>query len=426
MTHDVTRSRRIFLAHASDDKEQVRRLCGDLKARGFEPWLDEEDLIAGLPWEPQIENAIHTAAIFVACLSSRSVAKVGFVQNEFRTALKVFGEHPPGSIYLIPARLDDCDVPDLQIPNQGLSLRKIHWVDLWKENGIEHLVRSLNQGLGNANTARLRDGGEASRVSTPAVGVVERHTAGERFRDCPDCPELVVVPAGSFMMGSPSGEQGRGNDEGPRHRVTIAEPIAVGVYEVTFAEWDACVAAGGCRYRPVDQGWGRGNRPVINVSWEDAQEYVQWLSRETGQDYRLLSEAAWEYAARAGTATPFHFGSTISTDQANYDGNYTYGSGRKGVYREQTTPVGSFPANKFGLHDVHGNVWEWVEDRWHDSYSGAPSDGSVWNAGNNSRRVFRGGSWDYVPDSLRAAFRYGNEPDLRYYGLGFRVARTLR
>ena len=249
---------------------------------------------------------------------------------------------------------------------------------------------------------------------------------GVTLRDCDECPELVVVPAGSFMMGSPASEEGRDDDEGPQHRVRIGQPFAVGVYEVTFAEWDACVRAGGCGgYRPGDRGWGRGIRPVINVSWEDAQGYVRWLSRRTGNDYRLLSEAEWEYVARAGTTTPFHFGSTISTSEANYDGDYTYGNGRTGQDRRKTVAVGSFPANAFGLHDVHGNVWEWVQDCWNDRYAGAPTDGSAWERGECSRRVVRGGSWSSNPSGLRSAYRLWSTTGGRNYSDGFRVARTL-
>ena len=250
--------------------------------------------------------------------------------------------------------------------------------------------------------------------------------SGRRFRDCDACPQMVVVPAGSFRMGSPSGEAGRDDDEGPVHRVTIAEPFAVGVYEVTFNEWAACVHGGGCGgYRPDDEGWGRGNRPVINVSWDDAQAYVRWLSRETGHSYRLLSESEWEYVARAGTTTPFHTGRTISPSQANYNGNFTYGNGRQGVFREQTLPVGSFEANGFGLHDVHGNVWEWVKDCWHVSYAGAPSAGEAWTTGDCGRRVLRGGSWISYPRYLRAALRFGNDSGNRFSNSGFRIARTL-
>ncbi len=262
-----------------------------------------------------------------------------------------------------------------------------------------------------------------------AVGVYPKagRQPGETFKDCPECPEMVVVPAGSFLMGSPSSEAERDKDEGPQHRVTIPSAFAVGKYEVTFDEWDACVAAGGCGgYQPKDQGWGRGRRPVIDVRWRDAKAYVDWLSKETGKEYRLLSEAEWEYAARAGTATPFSTGRTITTDQANFNGNYTYGGSSKGVYRKKTLPVGSFAANGFGLHDVHGNVWEWVEDCSRDSYAGALSDGRAWTTGGNClRRVLRGGSWNKKPRYLRSASRPWNWGDYRNNFNGFRVARTL-
>jgi formylglycine-generating enzyme required for sulfatase activity len=236
---------------------------------------------------------------------------------------------------------------------------------------------------------------------------------------------MVVIPAGSFMMGSPANEPEwqsygvpRGSYELPQHGVTLG-PFAIGKTEVTFAQWDACVAAGGCNaYKPSDQGWGRGSRPVVNVSWKDAQAYIDWLGRETGQPYRLPSEAEWEYAARAGTTTRYAFGDAITPKDANY-----------GLNVGKTTEVGTYPPNAFGLYDMHGNVWEWVEDVWHDSYSGAPTDGSAWTDGkgeNSSRnRVDRGGSWDDYQRSYRSAGRNWIEPDIRYVNLGFRVARTL-
>ena len=290
---------------------------------------------------------------------------------------------------------------------------------------IESLNRYLE--LAGRSGTHYREALELLHAATVAQTQAEaRKRPGARFRDCEGCPEVVVVPAGSYVMGSPSSEEGRWGNEGPQHRVTIREPFAVGVYEVTFEEWAACVSAGGCDgYVPDDQGWGRGRPPVINVSWEDAQRFVAWLRDETGEPYRLLSEAEWEYAARAGTTTPFHTGSTIATSQANYDGDYTYGDGRAGVYREQTVKVGSFAPNGFGLHDVHGNVWEWVEDCWNDSYRGAPSDGTAWRSGDCSRRVVRGGGWISGPGVLRSAFRSGLDSGFRLNESGFRVARTL-
>jgi formylglycine-generating enzyme required for sulfatase activity len=261
----------------------------------------------------------------------------------------------------------------------------------------------------------------------PAPGApAPQQRPGTTFKDCPECPEMVVVPAGSFTMGSPESEPQRSADEGPQRRVTIARPFAVGKFEVTFAEWDACVAAGGCNgHRPSDSNWGRGNRPVINVSWDDARAYVAWLSRKTGKTYRLLSEAEWEYAARAGTTTPFSTGQRITTEQANFDGNHTYNGSSKGQYRQRTLPVGSFAANAFGLHDMHGNVWEWTEDCWNANYSGAPTDGSARTSGECGRRVLRGGSWVDLPRFLRSADRYWITAENRIDVIGFRVARTL-
>ena len=249
---------------------------------------------------------------------------------------------------------------------------------------------------------------------------------GAHLRDCETCPQLVVVPAGSFMMGSPDSEWGRFINEGPQRQVTITEMFAVGVYEVTFGEWDACVSAGGCNgYLPDGEGWGRGGRPVINVSWDDARAYVQWLSERTGKPYRLLSESEWEYVARAGTMEPFHTGATISADQANYDSSYTYGSGQKGRYRGRTVQAGTFLPNGFGLHEVHGNVWEWTQDCWNEDYAGAPSDSRARETGECEQRVLRGGSWGDVPWLLRSADRGKSEPGIRGPRIGFRVARAI-
>jgi formylglycine-generating enzyme required for sulfatase activity len=256
---------------------------------------------------------------------------------------------------------------------------------------------------------------------------------GSVFRDCTECPEMVVVPAGEFMMGSPVNEDNRSTDEGPRHKVTIAVRFAVGKFEVTFAEWDACVAAGGCtgNQTPNDQGWGRGKRPAINVSWDDAAQYVAWLSSKTGNTtYRLLTEAEWEFGARAGTSTLaphtlFATGPTISADEANYNGDYLSGIGKKGVNRGKTIEVGSFSANAFGLHDMHGNVFEWVQDCYKDSYDGAQTDGSAVTSGDCGLRVLRGGSWIGSPRALRSAYRYKARTDFRRSDTGFRVARSL-
>lgn len=244
---------------------------------------------------------------------------------------------------------------------------------------------------------------------------------GHVFRDCGNCPEMVVVAAGSFMMGSPDAEQGRLASEGPLHRVTIPAPFAAGAHEVTFDEWDHCLAEGGCGgYRPDDDGSGRGRRPVAGVSWDDAQLYLSWLSARTDRRYRLPSEAEWEYAARAGTTTPYHTGESISTSQANFNG-VEIGERSRG----KSLPVGSFPPNAFGLHDVHGNANEWVQDCWNASYEGAPADGAAWEAGACAKRILRGCSYGDRLGCLRSASRAGLPKEIRGMALGFRVARAL-
>jgi formylglycine-generating enzyme required for sulfatase activity len=271
-------------------------------------------------------------------------------------------------------------------------------------------------------------------VSTPASAMAltilspDRERAlkpKEIFKECEHCPEMIVVPAGAFTMGSPVGELKRVPAEGPQHAVTFVRNFAVGRFALTFDEWDACIADGACRgYKPDSQGWGRERRPVINVSWDDAQSYIVWLSRKTGKPYRLLSEAEREYVTRAGTTTPFWWGARIATSQANYNG-VPYGGGVNGEYRGLTLPVDSFEPNPWGLYQVHGNVYEWMQDCGHDNYQGAPSDGSAWLSGDCSSRIIRGGSWDYEGEYLRSASRLAYAIATRDVWLGFRVARTL-
>lgn len=247
-------------------------------------------------------------------------------------------------------------------------------------------------------------------------------SSGDSFRDCPKCPEMVVVPAGSFWMGSEKNDPGANANETPPHHVTISKPFAVGKFEVTFAEWAACVADGGCNgYSPRDSGWGRGRRPVINVSWDDARAYVAWLREKTGRDYRLLSEAAWEYAARAGR--PWHVTRGPSPREARYA---SAGHGEAMTTKVAgTVEVGSFPPNAFGLHDMAGNVWEWVADCWHADHAGAPGDGSPRTTGDCGKHVLKGGSWAVISRGLRPAFRAGIRRYYRDDDAGFRVARPL-
>ena len=288
--------------------------------------------------------------------------------------------------------------------------------------------------------------GEDYTAALEVLNEAERWLAEGLFRDCAACPLMVEVPPGTFMMGSPAYEE---DEEGlsverPQHWVTIDYPFAVGVYEVTFDEWEACVRGGGCE-DVGDEGWGRGTRPAANVNWDDAQGYVRWLSRETGQRYRLLSEAEWEYVARAGTESARYWGESADP-QCRYANGFDQDLAKTEVgqerlkiramldrrpalcsdgYGSSTAPVGSFEPNTFGLHDVLGNVSEWTEDCYNNSYTGAPTDGSAWRSGDCSWGMLRGGSWLYTPDDLRSANRIRFPRGWGESTFGFRLARTI-
>jgi len=219
-------------------------------------------------------------------------------------------------------------------------------------------------------------------------------------------------------MGSPATQKDRGDNEGPQHEVTIAKPFALSRLNVTFADWDACFAVGGCRH-VSESDMGRGTKPVINITWEDAQTYVAWLSKMTGQPYRLPTEAEWEYAARAGTTSAYYWGEEIGAGNANCNG-----CGGKWDNKE-SSPIGSFAANPFGILDMAGNVFQWTQDCYHEDYAGAPTDGSAWLSGNCSIRVIRGGSWEASHPTLSSAARDKYSIDNRDYAQGFRIARDL-
>jgi len=237
-------------------------------------------------------------------------------------------------------------------------------------------------------------------------------SASETIKDCAQCPALVLMKPGTFMMGSTEFFP----FEGPVHSVTIRKPFYIGQREVTFDEWDACVKEGGCSLSPSDRGQGRGLLPVTNLSWSDTQQYLLWLTRKTGKTYRLPTESEWEYAARAGTTTTYYWGSAMEKGRANCSGCDT-------LTRNAASPTGSLPANPLGLFDMSGNAAEWVEDCWHDSYRGAPTDGSAWTSASCSERVLRGGSFGNDPRYVRSASRFKYDFDVRYYANGFRVVR---
>lgn len=298
-------------------------------------------------------------------------------------------------------------------------------------------------GACGGNQASSPPSAEPGASAAPTTGTRSEPEPGvsDTFHDCDGCPEMVMIPAGRFLMGSPAGEKDRDDNEGPQHQVTVPD-FALGKYEVTMADYRRFVDETGHEGKRCfiwagrAGGWIRTkgtheaefkidkqadwrlpgfdpteDEAVTCVSWKDAQAYVSWLSKLTGQSYRLPSEAEWEYAARAGPTTAY--GGQITEKQANFDGNVG-----------KMTEVGSYPANAWGLHDMHGNALEWVEDCWNGNYDGAPTDGSAWLQGDCSQRVLRGGSWFSGPRTVRSAFRYG-DPVFRSDNFGFRVARTL-
>lgn len=425
----------IFLAHASEDKAAVMELYDRLKQKGYQPWLDKKDLIPGQNWRKEIPKAIRSSQIFIACLSQRSVSKQGYVRKEFRMALNEYAEKTSDTIYLIPLKFDECDIPDLELDQMGVSMKDIHWLDYWEPDGFENLVRAIEHQYGRLEIRDIADQSVNPAWLTfeyEVVAVDGKGKVKDRQKQQAECRtedlgkgvnlELVMIPGGQFQMGSPDG---KGYDyERPQHLVAV-QSFWMGKYPVTQAQWKA-VAVFPKVERDLDpdpSNFKGDNRPVEQVTWYDAIEFCQRLSKKTGCKYRLPSESEWEYGCRAGTTTPFHFGETITTDLANYDGNYTYNGGPKGEYRQETNSVDHFGiGNDFGLCDMHGNVLEWCQDHWHGSYKGSPTAGSPWLSENERvSRVLRGGSWDGSPRYCRSASRLGSVPDNRDFTFGFRV-----
>ncbi len=248
----------------------------------------------------------------------------------------------------------------------------------------------------------------AALAAPPVIAGDAPAKPGAVFKDCDGCPEMVAVPPGSYAMGG-------------TRRITLSRAFAAGKTEISFAQWDACVTAGGCPHRPDDRGWGRGRQPVMNVNWHDAKQYVAWLARETGKSYRLLTEAEWEYAARAGTTTAYYWGNA-DADICQYAHVYL---GSEGCGTKRPAPVASKRPNAFGLYDMLGSLWEWVEDCFHEGIDDVPGDGNARTTGDCGQRVVRGGSWFISSYGATSGYRIGNAPSFRDEGFGFRVARTF-
>jgi formylglycine-generating enzyme required for sulfatase activity len=407
----------IFLCYTRTDLAIASALAQRLRAEGWSVFLDLNTRV-GQRWHKAIEAELHGARAVVVLWSERS-RDSDFVLEE--------ADYGKCKNILFPVFIERVEFP--------YGFRRIQTADLigWageaEHPGLEQLLEPLRLHLGvsPADPAPVR-----AQAPTPPQRKIPAEnqlippgqTFRDRLKDGGEGPLMVVIPAGRFLMGSPADEPKRERREGPQLEVVFADTFALGVYAVTFDDYDRfCDRTN--RSKPDDPFvWGRANRPVICVSWEDAQDYCRWLSVQTGRTYRLPSEAEWEYACRAGTRTPFHFGQHITTDQANFNGDFSYNGSSKGEFRKQTLEVGSFPPNAFGLCDMHGNVWEWCQDNWHHDYEGAPADGSNRESADSRIRVLRGGSWDRPPLQCRAASRLYDLPDKRFYYSGFRISCT--
>lgn len=415
----------IFLAHASEDKHAVIDLYNRLKAKGFKPWLDKVDLLPGQSWRAEIPKAIRESDVFIACLSKESVAKEGYIQREFRMALQKMGDIPPGKIYLIPVRLDDCQVPELRQEEYGINLADLQWVDLFREGEFERLVKSIELHFPNAiatsNIPKLQTFTfETVKVNHKGSVISQEQRSAEYFRQdlgSGEYLDMVRIDGGTFWMGSPNDEPGRANSEGPQHKVTVPK-FYMSKYPITQRQWYAVSLLPDVdrNLEPQPSICKGDERPVENVTWYAAVEFCKRLSRKTGKRYRLPSEAEWEYACRAGTMTQYYFGDNLTKEQEQAHAHVDF-------LFSKTNLVGMYLPNAFGLYDMYGNVWEWCQDYWHDNYKGAPTDGSAWIIDfDKDRRVLRGGPWFNLPKDCRSAGRIGYQPNaIDTLRIGFRV-----
>ena len=446
----------VFLCHNNKDKPEVEKIRTELRQRGIDSWLDKYDFEPFRPWQDQLEEIIgqiKAAAIFIgssgvgpwADIEMKSFL-VEFVKRKLRMGLVI---------------LPSCQYTFTELEERTpIFLRSFHWVD-FRQHDPEPLGQLIWGITGRKpDLPPNKPPGEEKNKSPYQLKIFQFQTAqisltsallgfvkkpeikritknAEYFtQNLPDgvTLEMVAIPGGTFIMGSPENEEVRSSDESPQHEVTVP-PFFMGKYPVTQQQWRVVAALEKVNidlksdpsYFKADGSTSlTNNLPVECVSWNDAQEFCARLSRMANKTYRLPTEAEWEYACRGGTTTPFYFGETISTDLANYNGNWNW-NWTYGQYREKTTEVGIFPANPFGLYDMCGNVWEWCEGGWHKNYINAPIDGSAWTS-SSSKPGLRGGSWYSLPGYCRCASRFNYITDLRYLiggTLGFRVVCVI-
>jgi formylglycine-generating enzyme required for sulfatase activity len=381
----------IFISYKREEQAIARNLANALEGEGWTVWWDPK-LRAGEHFDDVIEKALNEAKCVIVIWSERSVQS-RYVRNEATYALE------KGK--LVPVAIETVDLPFRFKGIHTLSL--LGWDGSKDASEFRRLVEDIAPIVGPPATERQK-------------GLKPGTVLRDKLKDGSQEPEMQVIPPGMFLMGD---IDGCGNEyERPVHPVRIISPFAIGRYEVTFEEYDRFATAMG-RELPGDYGWGRRQRPVINVSWNDAVEYAKWLSAQTGKRYRLPSEAEWEYAARSGGKEERWAGTSREQELSEYAW-YVANTDFK------TQPIGGRKPNGLGLYDMSGNVQEWVQDWWHFNYDDAPKDGSAWLQGENDiERVMRGGSWNDVPGFLRSSFRYRDSATFRNWNIGFRLAQDV-
>lgn len=401
----------VFLCHSSGDKHAVRELYRQLLAEGFDPWLDEEKLLPGEDWQRKIQKAVRTSDVVIVCLSRNAGNRAGFFHKEISDALDVADQQPEGKIFLIPLKLEECEVPD--------RLHRWQWANLFEERGYERLLLTLRkrslEGKSNEasekekkdiqNAIQKLEDPKSQRIRQIEPKSANREIIHKTYTNS-NGMKFALIPAGKFMMGSEEYEW-----EKPVHIVTISKPFYLGIYPVTQHEWKELMEN--------NPSYFKGDQlPVENVSWDDVQKFIQNLNTHEGTNkYDLPSEAEWEYAVRAGTTTGYFFGNDESK-LGDYAWYYENSEGK-------THPVGKKKPNPWGLYDMLGNVWEWVQDKWHDNYEGAPTDSSTWECRDCYSRVNRGGSWENLAVNCRSAARTGDETDASNYTIGLRLMKVL-
>jgi formylglycine-generating enzyme required for sulfatase activity len=410
----TTGSVRIFLSYTRKDQPKVEWLYQQLHGAGFAPWIDTKDLLPGQRFEYEIKKVIRQSDFFLACLSPNSVDKRGFIQREIKEALDVLQEKLESDIYLIPVRLEECDVPE--------SLREFHWANLYEADGLEKLVQAIRNGIENQRATIQHE-------DTWQIKSIAEKPEKREWTDPITGMEFVWIPAGQFIMGQMEAEkayliyevgerhyQQNYTNELPRHAVSI-DGLWMGKYPVTQEEWIVVMGKNPSYFneRRVGKEWPK--HPLESISWDDVQEFLRKLNEKTGNDiFRLPSEAEWEYACRAGTETMFYFGDDVERLQEYvwYAENSSY----------RTHPVGQLKPNTCGLYDMLGSIWEWCQDIYsHDAYSKHQRYNPIYMSG-GSRRVFRGGGWHDGQRDVRCASRNFHSPTDRHSDVGLRLVRT--